>query len=55
MTTSRRRLSWRAWLLSAFVALGTACYPAHFGFRPHAEHLPTSALERRDQLLARNR
>jgi hypothetical protein len=22
------------------MALGTACYPAHIGFRPHAERLP---------------
>ncbi len=40
MTTWRRRLPWRAWLLAGLAALGTACYPAHFGFRPHAERLP---------------
>jgi hypothetical protein len=40
VTTWRRSLPWRAWLLAALAALGTACYPAHVGFRPHAERLP---------------
>ena len=40
MTAWRRSLFWRAWLLVALAALGTACYPAHFGFRPRAERLP---------------
>jgi len=40
VTAGRRSLPGRAWLLAGLALLGTACYPAHFGFRPRAELLP---------------